>query len=264
MANFAVITGAARGLGRAFSYELSRNGYNTILIDLPNNDLVNICTDIEKKYNSKALYYETDLTKIENIIDTTNDVNEKYDVSILINNAGVGGTKCFDDADINYLNTIIQLNVMATTIITRQMFPNLLKQDKSYILNVSSMAAFSPVAFKTIYPASKVFVHFFSRGLYEEYKETNVFVSVVYPGPMKTNPDVTTRINKQGFFGRLGLMTPERVAEVSLKQLFKRNTLIMLRPNVFSWLMLKFVPIWIRLPLFSKAVRREILNNRNG
>ena len=74
-------------------------------------------------------------------------------------------------ADVNYINTIIQLNVMATTVMTRQLFSNLKMQEKAYVLNVSSMAAFSPIAFKTVYPASKAFVHSFTRGLYEEYKK---------------------------------------------------------------------------------------------
>ncbi|MDD4030072.1 MAG: SDR family NAD(P)-dependent oxidoreductase [Bacteroidales bacterium] len=264
MENFAIITGAAGGLGKAFSYELAKNGYNTILIDLPNKGLKNICHNIENQYSKKSDYYEADLTKIENIVDVSSDINQKYNVSILINNAGVGGTKSFNDADIDYLNTIIQLNVMATTIMTKQLFKNLQKQRKAYILNVSSMAAFSPVAFKTVYPASKVYVHYFSRGSYEEYKKSNVFVSVVNPGPMKTNPDVTERINKQGFFGKIGLLSPEKVAEISIRQLFKRDTLIMLKGNGFSWLMLKLIPIWIRLPLFSLAVRRELKNNNNG
>lgn len=258
MDNFAIITGAAGGLGKAFSYELAKKGYNTILIDLPHKGLKDICSDIETQFKRKSLYYEADLTKIECIVQITSDINEKYNVSVLINNAGVGGTKSFDDADIKYLNTIIQLNVMATTIMTKQLFQNLREQDKAFILNVSSMAAFSPVAFKTVYPASKVYVHYFSRGLYEEYKKSNVFISVVNPGPMKTNPDVTARINKQGFFGKVGLLSPEKVAEISIRQLFKRDTLIMLKGNGFSWLMLKFIPIWIRLPLFSMAVRREL------
>ena len=260
MDDFAIITGAAGGLGKAFSYELAKKGYNTILIDLPGKGLNAICFDLENQFKLKSIYYEIDLTKIESIIQITSEINEKHNVSVLINNAGVGGTKSFDDADVDYLNTIIQLNVMATTIMTKKMFRNLQKQDKAYILNVSSMAAFSPVAFKTVYPASKIYVHYFSRGLYEEYKKSNVFISVVNPGPMKTNPDVTARINKQGFFGRLGLLSPEKVAEISIRQLFKRDSLIMLKGNGFSWLMLKIVPIWIRLPLFSMAVFRELKN----
>lgn len=178
-------------------------------------------------------------------------------MSVLINNAGVGGTRRFDLADVNYINTIIQLNVMATTVMTRQLFSNLKMQEKAYVLNVSSMAAFSPMAFKTVYPASKAFVHSFTRGLYEEYKKTNVFISVVNPGPMRTNPEITARIDKQGFLGRLGLLSPEKVAEISVRQLFKRDTLIML--NGFNWLVLKALPIWIRLPFLSRAVRRELM-----
>lgn len=261
MEKFAVVTGAAGGLGKAFSFELAKNGYDTILIDLPDKQLNKICENIETEYNTKSLFYETDLTKIENIVSVTSDINEKYNVIILINNAGVGGTKAFDDADVNYLNTIIQLNVMATTIMTKQLFKNLQKQEKGYVLNVSSMAAFSPVAFKTVYPASKVYVHYLARGLYEEYRKSNVFVSVVNPGPMKTNPDVTARIDKQGFFGKVGLLSPEKVAEISIRQLFKRDTLIMLKGNGFSWLLLKLVPIGIRLPLFSMGVRRELRKN---
>lgn len=258
--DFAVISGAAAGLGKAFSFELSKLGYNTILIDLPNRGVKDICTDIECKFDIKSLCYEADLTKIENIVEITNDINKRYNVSILINNVGVGGTKRFNDADVDYLNTIIQLNVMATTIMTKQLFQNLKKQEKSYILNVSSMAAFSPVAFKTVYPASKVFVHYFSRGLCEEYKNSNVFVSVVNPGPMKTNPEVTARINKQGFFGKMGLLSPEKVAEIAIRQLFKRDRLIMLNGNKFNWFVLKVLPIWLRLYLLSKAVRRELKN----
>lgn len=265
MNNYAVVTGAAGGLGKAFSFELAKRGFNTILLDLPNKGLNDICLEIKGIFGYKSIFYEVDLTILNNIIEVTNDINKKYNVSILINNAGIGGTKRFEDVDVNYLNSIIQLNVMATTIMTKQLFSNLQKQEKSYILNVSSMAAFSPVAFKTVYPASKVYVHFFARGLYEEYKKTNVFVSVVNPGPMKTNPDVTERINRQGFFGKVGLLSPEKVAEISIKQLFKRDTLVMLSGNRLSWLMLKIVPIWLRLPLFSKAVRRELKHNlKNG
>ncbi|WP_282015350.1 SDR family NAD(P)-dependent oxidoreductase [Marinifilum flexuosum] len=258
--DFAVISGAAAGLGKAFSFELSKLGYNTILIDLPNRGVKDICTDIECKFNSTSLWYEADLTKIENVIEITNDINKRYNVSILINNVGVGGTKRFNDADVDYLNTIIQLNVMATTIMTKQLFQNLKKQEESYILNVSSMAAFSPVAFKTVYPASKVFIHYFSRGLCEEFKNTNVFISVVNPGPMKTNPEVTARINKQGFLGKMGLLTPEKVAEIAIRQLFKRDRLIMLNGNKFNWFVLKVLPIWLRLYLLSNAVRRELKN----
>src|SRR5699024_12447816 len=66
---------------------------------------------------------------------------------------------------------MIQLNVTAPTLLTHQLLQNLQKQEAAYILNISSLAAFSPIGYKTVYPASKVFIHSFSRGLNQELKE---------------------------------------------------------------------------------------------
>ncbi|HEY1047944.1 MAG TPA: short-chain dehydrogenase, partial [Bacteroidia bacterium] len=97
------------------------------------------------------------------------------------------------------------------------------------------------------------------RGLYQELKNTNVFVSVVNPGPMKTNEEVSKRIDKQGWMGKMGLLSPEKVAEISIKQLFKKDTLIMLgMGNGINWLLMKIIPIWIRLPLLTNAIKREL------
>ena len=256
---YAVVTGASKGLGRCFAFELSKKGINTILVGMPGEGLKELSNELIESYKIASTYYETDLTVKENVLQFTSWVNHQHNIHVLINNAGVGGTKEFIDADINYIDNIIQLNVMATTLITRQLLPNLMKQDQAYILNVSSMAAFSPIGYKTVYPASKVFIHYFSRGLREELASTNVFVSVVNPGPMKTNPDVTRRINHQGIFGRMGLLSPEKVAEISVRRLFKKDSMIMLNlANGINWLLMKIVPIWIRLPILTKAVKREL------
>jgi short-subunit dehydrogenase len=121
------------------------------------------------------------------------------------------------------------------------------------------MAAFSPMGFKTVYPASKAFIHHFSRGLYQELKSTNTFVSVVNPGPMKTNTDTSARIDKQGFLAQMGLLSPERVAQISIRQLFKKDAMIMLNwVNGVHWLLMKLIPIWLRLPLLTKVIEREV------
>jgi hypothetical protein len=253
---FAVITGASQGLGKAFSIELARRKINLILVSLPNQNLPEWSAEINEKFNIKSHYYETDLSVNENVLKLSEWINRNFCVNILINNAGMGGSKKFMDADVNYINNIMQLNVVATSILSHQLLPNLMNQPKSYILNVSSMAAFSPIGYKTVYPASKSFVHSFSRGLYEELKDTNVFVSVVNPGAMKTNEEISGRIEKQGFLGRLTLLKPEKVAKRCITQLFNRDTVIMV--NSFSWAMLHLLPIWIRLPLMTRAIIREV------
>lgn len=255
---YAVITGASSGLGKAFAFELANRNINLVLVSLPGECLPEMAAKL-KMLGIDVSYLETDLTNHENILTLTNWINSTFDVFMLINNAGMGGTKRFLDADTAYLNNIIQLNVMSTSLITRALLPNLMQRQQSYILNVSSMAAFSPMGFKTVYPASKAFVHHFTRGLYQELKDTNVFVSVVNPGPMRTNQDVSARIDRQGWLAKVGLLSPERVAEISIRQLFKKDTLIMLGlGNGFNWLLMKIIPIWLRLPLLTKAIEREI------
>lgn len=255
---FAVVTGASRGLGRCFALELARRGIDTILIALPGEGLTNVASEC-RHLNTQSHICETDITKKENVMGLCNWINENFNVFMLINNAGVGGTRSFVDSPAEYIDTIIQLNVTACTIMTHQLLPNLLRQEKGYVLNVSSMASFNPVGYKTVYPASKRFIQHFSRGLYQELKNTGVFVSVVHPGGMKTNPEITERIERQGIFGRILLQSPEEVARKSITQLFKRDTLILLGwSNKISWLLMGILPVPISMPLMSRVISREL------
>lgn len=253
---FAVITGASQGLGKAFAIELAKKNINVILISLPNQNLPQLTSEIAIKYKVLAYYYETDLSSTDNVIKLTQWINNNFNTYLLINNAGIGGTKRFSDATLDYISSIIHVNVKATSILIHQLLPNLKQQERSYILNVSSMAAFSPIGYKTVYPASKAFIHSFSRGLSEELKDSNVSVSVVNPGAMKTNKEVTARIQKQGFLGKLTLLDPEKVAKKCIKKLLKKDALIIVNP--FSWLVLMLLPTWIALPLMTKAIKREV------
>jgi len=254
--SYAVVTGASQGLGKAFAENLAEKKINLILISLADQNLKELSLQISETYGVKVHYYEVDLSIHENVLKLTDFLNASFDIHILINNAGLGGTGKFVDASSNYINNILQVNVMATSVITHQLLPNLLRQPKAYILNVSSMAAFSPIGFKTVYPASKSFIHSFSIGLREELKYTNVSVSVVNPGAMKTNLNVSKRIEKQGFLGRLTLLDPNKVANACVDKLFKKDSVILVNP--VSWMIMKILPIWIKLPLITNAVKREM------
>lgn len=252
---YAVITGASQGLGKAFALSLAKRAHNVILISLPNQNLKELAQHIRDTYGVKVAYFEIDFSFDEGVISLTKQLNKNYNINVLINNAGTGGTKKIDDAPLNYLTTIIQVNVKATTIFTHQLLPNLKKQPESYILNVSSIAAFSPVGYKTVYPASKAFIHSFSLGLSEELKNSNTSVSVINPGAMKTNPEITSRIEKQGFLGKLTLLEPQKVAEYSINKMFKRTTFILINP--ISWFISTLLPNCIKVPMMTNIVKRE-------
>ena len=255
---YALITGASQGLGKAFVLELAKRKINTILVSLPGEGLPFIASQV-KELGLEAYCYETDLTQKENIVALAKWVNKRFPLNILINNAGCGGTQGFRDVSVDYLDRIIQLNVKATSLLTHQLLPNLIQRKASYVLNVGSVAAYSPIGYKTVYPASKAFVHNFTRGLYQEFAGSNVFFSVVNPGPMMTNHDSSNRLQQQGFFATMGLLSPEEVAAISVRQLFKRDTLIMLNwVNRLTWMLMKFLPVYIRLPLLTNVIKKEV------
>ncbi|WP_231373933.1 SDR family NAD(P)-dependent oxidoreductase [Aureivirga marina] len=255
---YAVVTGASQGLGKEFCIELAKRKNNLILVSLPNQNLEEFSDEISEKYNVKTDYFETDLSCDANLIELTNWLNANYEIHILINNAGIGGTRNFDEVDVNYINNIIQVNVKATSILTHQLLPNLMKQSNAYILNVSSMAAHTPIGYKTVYPASKSFIHSFSLGLASELKDTSVSVSVVNPGAMKTNPDVTFRTEKQGFFGKITLLEPQKVAKYSIQKLMKKERLIVVNP--LMWLLTILLPSRIKVPIMTRILKREVGN----
>jgi uncharacterized protein len=256
---YALITGASRGLGKAFTIELAKRNINVLLVALPNDGLPELCNLLNTDYQVECDFFEADFTRPGDIDDMVKWATGNYSVNILINNAGMGGSREFELAEKDYLDNMISLNIRALTLITHQLLPELRSHKQSYVLNVASMASFSPIGYKTIYPASKVFVLYFSRGLAEELKGSGVSVSVVYPGPMKTNQYVTKRIIKQGIYGRIGLLEPEYVASRSIDLMFRRKSHIILGwLNHFSWLFMKTVPSWIRLPVITRRVKKEL------
>lgn len=256
--SYALITGASQGFGALLAFELAYRKINVILVALPDEDILSVASRC-RELGVKAVTYEADLTNRDDLLKMTEWANRNYNINILINNAGKGGTQTFHKSDLSYIENLIHINVLATTIITHQLLPNLLNQEQSYILNVSSMASFSPIGFKTVYSSTKRYIQHFSRALCNELKGTSVFVSVVLPGPMKTNSEITGRIEKQGLVGKLGLITPERAARVSIRRMFKRKPYILVgRKNYINKFLLALVPPKIRMKLMTKAASREI------
>lgn len=256
MNTFAVVTGASQGLGKSFATELAKGGANLVLTSLPDQGLPALCTWLEHQYGIQAHAYEIDLSITKHVTQFGEWVNSHFAIDTLINNVGIGGTQRFVDATHESIERIIQLNVMTPSLLSRRLLPNLLQRDRAYILNVSSLAAFSPIGYKTVYPASKAFLRSFSRGLNEELKDTQVSVSVVYPGPMRTNLDSIQRMEHQGVFARMAAVCPDKVARYCLQRMVRRDSVIL-----FNWpslLFLALLPAWLKTPLLTRRIKKEL------
>lgn len=258
---YALVTGASKGLGKSFALELARRKINTILAALPGEKVGMVCEQC-KSFGADSVFYETDLLKKENIIELTKWVNKTYKLNILINNAGHGATHSFAECSLDIIDSLIQLNVTATSLITHQLLPNLISNRPAHILNVSSMASFSPMGYKAVYSAAKRYIQHFSKALEQELKSVGISIAVVHPGPMKTNAEVIERINHHKFFGKFGLLEPEYVASESIRRMLKGDSTILIGyASKVNWLMLTHVPSWIKLPLIARMIRKELESN---
>lgn len=256
--NFALITGASQGLGLALAEELAKQKFNLLLAALPNENLSDTSKRIANDFNVTVDYFEADMTEKSNVIALGEWANN-YNVSILINNAGSGGSKRITEVSLEYIEKIIQLNVTSTSMLTKLLLPNLIESKEGYIMNISSMAAFSPMGYKTVYPASKKFIDHFSMGLREELKDKNVSVTVVYPGPMKTNDEVTSRIESQSKFVNLGVVELDEIARMSISRMFKgKRRVVPGRLNRVSKFILSVLPSNTKIKMLSNAMRKEI------
>src|SRR5690606_33723618 len=255
---FTVITGASQGLGRAFAEHCAKKRRNLILISLPQEELQVLQQRLILVYGIEVIVFEVDLTHSEQLNDLCRKLRQ-YPIDTLINNAGMGGTKAFLEASPNYIDNIVLLNMRSVVLLTRHLLPQLKQLHNAYILNISSLAAFVPMPYKTIYPASKAFVYSFSRGLQMELKKTGVHVAVAHPGGMVTNAEVAKRINSHKGLVRLSILSPEKTAEICLEKLMKKESIIIPgKINRISSILQRILPVSFQLNIINAKIQKEL------
>jgi uncharacterized protein len=254
---YTLITGASLGIGKSLAYECARRGMNLILVALPGNELTILTETIKRKYAVDAISYPVDLTKDhapEHIFNWCKENN--FQVSALINNAGIGAGGLFENIKLTQYMNMLKLNNQALIELTYYFVPELKKNPKSYILNTSSMEGLIPLPYKTVYTATKNFIFSFSIALREELKPSNVNVSVLCPGPVVTNKDGLMRIKAHGARARLITMMPSQVAKIALKKMVAGKGIIV--PgylNLTLTRLIRLVPMVTRMKLLEHMFR---------
>jgi short-subunit dehydrogenase len=145
-----------------------------------------------------------------------------YRVNILINNAGVAGTVDFASSPVEYSDERILVNARALVLITRLFLPELKTHSRAHILNVGSLSAYYPLPYKSVYAASKAFVHSFTRGLHRELRGGPVQLTVVHPNGVRTNADTFERIDSHSRVSRLlFILDMEEIARIAVNSMLK-------------------------------------------
>lgn len=181
-----IVTGAGSGIGKELTKELIKKGAKVVALDV-NEVNLNI---LKEELNSESLsIYVVDVANKEALVNFKNScITKEGMIDGLINNAGI--IQPFinvEKLDEETINKVMNINFYGPLNLTRLFLPELLKRPEAHIVNVSSMGGFFPFPGQTIYGASKAALKLFTEGLYAELLNTNVHVTVVFPGAVDTN-----------------------------------------------------------------------------
>ena len=214
----ALITGASSGIGKDMAIYLSSLGHEVILVSRDDEAL----KKVQKNIKGKSRLIVMDLNDKNNCIKLHKMV-EKDNIDILINNAGFGTFGEFIDTSLDKELDMINVNITAVHILTKLFLKDFVKRDSGYILNVSSSAAFQPGPLMATYYSTKAYVLRLTTALYEELRKikSNVHVSVLCPGPVKTNFNNVANVKFE-----IKSTTSEYVAKYAIDKMFKNKLII--------------------------------------
>lgn len=251
---YVLITGASSGIGYELAKLYASDGYNLILI-ARNIDRLKIVKSELNKYNVEIKILSLDISMDHDIEKLFNYVEiNKLKINTLINNAGIGTFGDFKEIEWKNEEQLIDINIKALTKLTKYFLPKIIENKNGGILNVASTAAFSPGPRMAAYYASKAYVLNLTEAIYEECKETEIKVSCLCPGPVKTGFQSKAGIKKSEAAKKY-LMDAKDVAGVCYRD-FNKGKLIII-PGLKNKLLI------IANKLLPRSISRKIILKTN-
>lgn len=218
----ALVTGASSGIGRDIARSLAKHGISLILTARRRDRLSELKHEIINKYGVKVKCITADLSKEDQVFKLY-DAVKKYDVDILINNAGFGVFGKFTETNIERELDMLDVNVKAFHILFKLFLRDFKKRDIGFILNTASESAFCPGPFFSSYYASKAYVMRMTYAVAEELRRSgsHVKVTMLCPGPVATEFSETANVNFA-----IPPYPSAKLAEHAVREMFGGTTLI--------------------------------------
>jgi len=239
----ALVTGAARGIGRAYVERLAACGYGLVLVD-KDPSVCGVAAEIAASYGATARAMVCDLAREEAAGEVFADVSARGEaVDVLINNAGEFSFCDICAVEDETISRMITLHDITMTRMNRLFARDMASRGGGHILNMSSFSIWMPFPGLAIYSASKAYVRSFSVAFSKEVRGDGIFVTAVCPAGVATDLyGLSPRFQKLGL--KLGaLITPSNCARRALRALFHHRRCI-----VPDWWNRLFIPILIHLP----------------
>ena len=172
-----MVTGASSGIGQGFARRLAADGHPVVLVARDRARLEALASElpVEAEVLVADLGDDAQLAAVE-------DRLRRPDITVLVNNAGLGTAQALHEADVDAEERMLRVNVRAVLRLTAAALPGLVERGRGDVLNVSSMAGFLPGGGAATYSASKAYVTALSQSLAATYADRGVRVVAVCPG----------------------------------------------------------------------------------
>ncbi|XP_076024380.1 hydroxysteroid (20-beta) dehydrogenase 2 isoform X2 [Genypterus blacodes] len=241
---WAAVTGATSGIGKAYATELARRGLDVVLISRSVDKLQMVAKEIEAQYGRKTHTIQADFTDGHSIYPAISEGLQGLEIGILVNNVGMGYSDEFayflEPAQSEQkITQVINCNVLSVAQMTRLVLPGMVERRKGLIVNVSSEVASRPQPLLSLYSATKIFVTYLSKGLHAEYKSKGITVQCVAPFMVSTNMTHNLPVNRlvksSSDFAREALNTVGHSLHTSgcLSHALQHSALMLLLPDWF-------------------------------
>lgn len=224
---WALVTGASSGIGAEYARQLAALGMHLVLTARRQQDLEALARELHSRHACRCEVIAIDLSEPGNPAKLVDEVRRRgITIELLVNNAGFGSVGEVDDADVTRLVQMVQLNNAAVVDLTYRLLPGMLERGRGGVINVSSLSAFQPVAYMSVYAATKAFVLHFSEALAVEVRSRGVTILAVCPGVTRT--PFFDIAGAPGWLQKHAAHTPEQVVRESLKAFRHRRQVIVI------------------------------------
>ena len=183
----ALVTGASSGIGKVYADRLARRGHDLILVARNRERLHALAKRLVNETGRSVEVVGANLTDKAELARVEEILRNDATITVLVNNAGVGATAPLLESDVDAMEQMIALNVVAPMRLTYAVAPVFVRQGGGAIINMASIVGIAPEALNGVYGASKAFVLAFSLSLHKELAGSNVRIQAVLPGATATD-----------------------------------------------------------------------------
>ena len=219
----ALITGASAGIGAEFARQLAAAGTALILVARRKEKLEALAAELTERHGVTIEVLPGDLMKDEDLKLVEGRIAAAGALDLLVNDAGFGGTGPFSKTEVGRFLAMIQVHAAASVRLTRAALDGMISRRRGWIINVASIAAFSPLS-GPVYSATKAFLVNFSENLQYELAGTEVRIQALCPGMTHTEFHEVIGMDKSRIPGFMW-MSARDVVRISLRTLGRRKVI---------------------------------------